>query len=184
VSILTVVPALDDDELYVSRSPVVQPQGSIVPPLPKLPPAGPDVTPDQAVKLAKSQLGISGRPNRFTRWYSAEHGNLYLRQPWCAIFLAWLEHKIGYKAASDDAYTPTMATQFEQEGRWGSKPRVGAYVFFDWGGSKSRSNIDHVGLVVKVHRDGSITSIEGNSSDSVAQRRHSSNIVGYGYPTY
>jgi surface antigen len=80
-----------------------------------------------------------------------------------------------------DAYTPTWANWYAAKGRWGTKPKVGAMVFYDWGGSKSRANIDHVGIVEKVNSDGSIVTIEGNHSNAVARVNRSSNIVGYGY---
>ncbi|GII83281.1 hypothetical protein Ssi03_12710 [Sphaerisporangium siamense] len=79
------------------------------------------------------------------------------------------------------AYTPTWAAWFAAKGRWGIKPRRGAIVFYDWAGGKSRAGIDHAGIVEKVYSDGSISSIEGNSSGRVQRVHRSSSIVGFGY---
>jgi surface antigen len=44
-----------------------------------------------------------------------------------------------------------------------------------------RLHIDHVGIVEKVHSNGTITTIEGNHGDRVARVKRSGSIVGYGY---
>ncbi len=102
--------------------------------------------------------------------------------PWCAIFVAWVAQQAGLRAkVGTDAYTPTWAAWYASKGRWHTTPKVGAIVFFDWGGSKSRVNIDHAAIVEKVNGDGSIETIEGNSSGRVQRVHRSSSIVGYGY---
>lgn len=79
------------------------------------------------------------------------------------------------------AHTPTWANWYASKGRWGTTPKRGALVFFDWSGGKSRSGIDHVGIVEKVNSDGTITTIEGNHNNAVARVTRSGYIVGYGY---
>lgn len=135
------------------------------------------------VKIAVAELGTTGAPNTYTRWYAALKGDTYFSTaPWCAIFVAWVAQQAGVRAkVGTDAYTPTWAAWFASKGRWGTKPRRGAIVFFDWGGSKSRSNIDHAGIVEKVNSDGTIETIEGNSSNRVQRVHRASSIVGYGY---
>jgi LysM repeat protein len=61
-------------------------------------------------------------------------------------------------------------------------------VFFDWNGD---GEADHVGLVEKVNPNGSIGTIEGNSTNPSGGRfgvfRHTESapyILGYGYPAY
>lgn len=87
----------------------------------------------------------------------------------------------------------TMADWFKQQGRWHNyteTPKRGDIVFFDWNGThKWRS---HVGIVVGVNSDGSIATIEGNTSvtsddngGAVMRRtRYKSQITGYGRPAY
>ncbi|GAA4191527.1 hypothetical protein GCM10022252_31450 [Streptosporangium oxazolinicum] len=129
-------------------------------------------------------MGISGVPNKYTQWYASSlgKGSYFLTAPWCAIYVAWVAERAGVRAkVGTDAYTPTWAAWYAGRGRWGTAPRPGAIVFFDWSGGKSRSRIDHAGIVEKVHSDGSITSIEGNSSGRVQRVHRTSSIVGYGY---
>ncbi|MGS2646097.1 CHAP domain-containing protein [Streptosporangium sp. G12] len=134
--------------------------------------------------MAAGEIGTSGVPNKYTRWYTNDlnMGSYFLHAPWCAIYIAWVAEQVGVRAkVGTDAYTPTWASWYAAKGRWGTTPRPGAMVFFDWGGGKSRSGIDHVGIVEKVHSDGSVTSIEGNSSGRVQRVHRTSSIVGYGY---
>jgi LysM repeat protein len=77
---------------------------------------------------------------------------------------------------------------FKNRGQWGHTPRVGAVVFFDW---NADGEADHVGLVETVNADGSIGTIEGNSTNPAGGRygvfRHTERapyILGYGYPAY
>jgi surface antigen len=120
--------------------------------------------------------------NKYTRWYSKLKGSEYLHAEWCAIFLAWAAEKAHVRARTGTAaYTPAWANWFAKNGKWGIKPQRGSVVFFDWKGGKSRSGIDHVGIVEKVHSDGTITTIEGNHSNTVARVKRASSIVGYGH---
>lgn len=136
---------------------------------------------------ARKLLGLGESPpgsnhNKVTQWYGVD--------------AAWCDMTISYMAAHSDnlsavmgkfAWTVAHAKAFRDAGRWHygkGGMRVGDIVFIDWGGSGSIDKIDHVGLVEAVHSDGSITTIEGNTSDKCLRRRRSSCIVGYGRPAY
>jgi peptidoglycan hydrolase-like protein with peptidoglycan-binding domain len=111
---------------------------------------------------------------------------------WCNIFVS----EMGCQASGDYellgkyAWTPACAQWWRQQGRFGSEPRPGAVVFFDWGQSRSIQAIDHVGLVVQPLGNGLVRTIEGNSSvpghsDGVwFHDRNPAFVVGYGYPAY
>jgi peptidoglycan hydrolase-like protein with peptidoglycan-binding domain len=115
---------------------------------------------------------------------------------WYGFDGAWCDMAISYEAGHSDnlaavmgkfAYTVAHAQAFRNAGRWhyglgGIRP--GDVVFFDWSGSGTIAGIDHVGLVEAVHSNGSITTLEGNTSDMFARRVRSSSIVGYGRPAY
>lgn len=188
VGSLTIGPALGGSETAPKRRSVASPT---VVPVPSSAPATAHVkashTPASSLRstlaLARAQVGISGVPNKFTRWYADKYGAVYATEPWCAIFLVWLARRSG-ATVPHQAYTPGMADSFAAHGRWGSKPRVGAFVFFDWGGSRVRANIDHVGIVTAVHADGSVSTVEGNKGGAVRVARRSGFVVGYGYPAY
>jgi hypothetical protein len=88
------------------------------------------------------------------------------------------------------AYTPSGANWFKQRNRWGTSPRKGAHVFFQFSGPR----IHHVGLVTSNDGVLPIQTIEANTSrgtsgsqrdgGGVWRRSRASGIVGYGYPDY
>ncbi len=110
-------------------------------------------------------------------------------QPWCAMFLSWCAAQAGAGSIiPKHAYTPAGVSWFRQRGQYGSRPRVGALVYFY---TPSLRRVGHVGLVEAVHEDGSITTIEGNSNlsgsrqgTSVVRLRRRARIDGFGYPRY
>ena len=142
---------------------------------------------------ARSQLGYGEKGGGWTKfgdWYAKKfHTSAdYKTAAWCDMFVSWCAEQAGATAAVTGgkgfAYTPFHASWFYSAGRWGTRPKVGAIVFFDWDGSRRISAIDHVGIVEAVHSDGSVTTIEGNTSNAVMRRRRRTGIVGYGYPAY
>jgi CHAP domain len=142
---------------------------------------------------ARSQLGTVEHPAGSNRTpYGAAYGGD--GQAWCAKFVWWVfRQSVASGLIPKAAYTPTFAQWFRDHGRWGSTPRPGAVVFFDFPGD-GINRISHVGLVEAVNRDGTITTIEGNTSsgrggsqrdgDGVWRRTRRTGIVGYGYPDY
>ena len=168
-------------------------------PTPKAEPKAP--TAAQAIKLAESQVGTSEDDNgetKFADWYSStgraketverDGGSIgeYKDAAWCSMFISWIGDKLGFNDQMGfDAWTVAHAKWFEEQGRWGDKPKPGAIVFYNWGGSKSVDDIEHVGMVVKDNGDGTIKTVEGNTDDSVMDRERSEDqVVGYGYPDY
>ena len=145
----------------------------------------------QVLKEAASQIGYTESPARSNRtkygaWYGMDG------QPWCAMFISWLFRDTLEAIGGKFAYTPTGANWFKRNLRWSTTPKVGAIVFFDFPDSVTR--IQHVGIVEKVNADGSIVTIEGNTSSGssgsqdngggVFRRTRKASIVGYGYPRY
>jgi hypothetical protein len=153
------------------------------------------------VNLAKAQIGIkensAGGGTKFQQWYASSNearrtvqrdgGAVtdYVNAAWCDMFVSWLGARTGAKGFGADAYTIEHAKWFQQQGRWGNTPKPGAVVFYSMTGSGGIEGIDHVGLVVKNNDDGTIQSVEGNTSNAVLERqRPVSMAVGYGYPAY
>ncbi|WP_051713487.1 CHAP domain-containing protein, partial [Spirillospora albida] len=150
-------------------------------------PAAQAATPKGAqrmVAIAKSQVGIGERKgaSKYGTWYGRSFG----KAPWCDMFVSWVARQAGVSGkVGRFAYTPAHAQWFKSKGRFDRKPRVGDLVFFDWKGSRHISRIDHVGLVTKVNRNGTVTTVEGNVSDKVMVRtRTMGTIVGFGHPKY
>lgn len=137
---------------------------------------------------ARKLLGTTEHPpgsnhNQITQWYG-------FNGPWCDM-------SISYEAAHSDnlaavcgkfASTVAHAHAFQARKRWHyglGGARAGDVVFFDWNGTRAIANIDHVGLIEAVHSNGTITTLEGNTSNSFLRRvRNASCVVGYGRPAY
>jgi surface antigen len=149
-------------------------------------------TAGQVLDVARSQIGTredaAGRQP-----YGAEYG--LNGQAWCAIFTWWVfTHAGAAGLIAKAAYTPTLAGWFQSQGRAGKAPQVGALVFYNWPGD-GVDRIQHVGIVEAVNGDGTITTIEGNTTSGVAgdqshgggvwrRRRSTGPVVVYGYPAY
>lgn len=113
-------------------------------------------------------------------------------QPWCDLWTddAFLQC-FGLQATSEMTYQPigkgsalcrASAQFFKDNGAFVQTPEPGDVIFFNVSG-----NINHQGIVEKVI-GGTVYTIEGNSSDSVARRSYSisdkSRIAGYGRPKW
>ena len=146
---------------------------------------------EQIVAVAESQIGnVGGQP--YWSWYGFNS-----RVAWCACFVSWCANECGY---IDAGVIPKFAgcvwgvAWFQDRGQWAdgtATPVPGMIIFFDWDSPDGESGpqdglSDHVGIVQKVE-DGYVYTIEGNTSDSCAQRRYRIGyyeILGYGIPAY
>ena len=108
---------------------------------------------------------------------------------WCECFVDWCFFKaFGPDGQRIQCQTGDLGAAciysmqyYRQQGRCDQNPRAGDQVFFYAGGT-----VGHTGIVVEVS-DGSITVVEGNSSDRVQKLsypRSSGSIAGYGHPKY
>jgi len=147
---------------------------------------------------AKKTIGMGESPpksdhNKITEWYNSHIARIG-NGPWCDMAVTyWAGQSSNLPAIFAGkgvgfAYTVAHAHQFQKKGRWhagaaGIKP--GDIVFFDWNGSRSMQNIDHVGVVEKVSGKRIVT-IEGNTTGDSCRRqvRDAKYIVGYGRPAY
>lgn len=112
-------------------------------------------------------------------------------QPWCDVFVdSGFITCFGVDAACKMTYQPMgagsalckqSAQYYKDNGAFYQRPEIGDQVFFYESG-----DINHTGIVVRVV-GGSIVTVEGNSSDQVAERCYStsdSKIAGYGRPNW
>lgn len=136
---------------------------------------------------ARSHLGMRGRPNQATLWYASKHGNVYQTAEWCDMFISWCASNLkGSATVGEFAYTPSHVAWFKKNNAWGSKPKVGAIVFYNWRtGARPWGTAQHVGVVEAVKANGNIVAIEGNTGDAVQRKlRDGHYVIGYGYPSY
>lgn len=108
--------------------------------------------------------------------------------PWCQAFVRFVldgagVQKDGYRGA----YVPHYVAWAKASGKWTQSPKKGYAVVFEF---DSDYIVDHVGFFVQKNSDGSILTVEGNTSrsDSGSQsngggvfmrRRNKNNILGY-----
>jgi hypothetical protein len=148
-------------------------------------------TAGRVLDVARSQIGtVEGAGGR--QKYGAAYGVDGVA--WCAQFAWWVFGQAGVGALiPKTAYTPTMYDWYRRQGLVDRTPRVGSLVFYDFPDSLMR--IQHVGIVEAVNADGTITTIEANTTSGTAgsqdrgggvwrRRRSQASVVGYGHPRY
>lgn len=145
---------------------------------------------DMIVQIALTQIGnVGGEP--YWSWYGFSS-----RVEWCACFVSWCADQCGY---IENGIIPKYAgcvngvNWFKQRNQWADntiEPTPGMIIFFDWdnkGGSGPQDDLsDHTGIVERVE-NGIVYTVEGNTSDSCAERHYSVGyyeILGYGIPAY
>lgn len=126
------------------------------------------------VATAKAEVGqVEAPPGsndsaRIAQYRSAVPGGPV--GPWCAYFASWVAKENGKPlgdrgqgfARVDDVYAWAQRTGRALPNGPAVQPRAGDLIIWD----------EHMGIVESVAADGTITTIEGNSSDSVARRQH------------
>jgi CHAP domain len=142
-------------------------------------------TVNDVLDRARSQLGVSESPPGSDR---TPYGEWYgIVGPWCAMFVSWCFYFEGLPLADGGgkgfAYTPSGAAWFQRRGKWTQRPASGHVVFFNWP-DDDINRISHVGIVESVRADGTVVTIEGNTSNRVMRRNRRVGIVGYGVPSY
>lgn len=162
------------------------------------------------IAIAKKEVGTRAtnyRKCKYNTWFYgwAVSGDNY---HWCAVFVCWVFNQLAALSSllyGKNASCGYMAKAFMDRGRL-IKPKsltaglsirdvkVGDVVFFHW--STERSTLilgtyvsDHVGIVTAVNGNGTISTIEGNTIDTVngqvAARTRSMNVVScLGRPDY
>jgi cell wall-associated NlpC family hydrolase len=134
----------------------------------------------QIAALATAELGVAEAPPgsndapRIAEYRTATAGSGV--GPWCAYFTSWVAAQAGVPigpGGSGLGYVPTVKQWAEDTGRWvpagAGPPQVGDLVVFDRGGD---GVLDHIGVVTGVSPDGSIQTVEGNSSNRVSARSY------------
>lgn len=117
------------------------------------------------IETAIAEIGTKENPPESNKVkYNNKNG-----QPWCGYFVMWCAKQAKVKMPNV-VYTPAGVAAFQGIGQWSNAetamPKPGDIVFFDFpGGEKT----DHVGIVIKDNGDGTVTTVEGNTSGTGSQ---------------
>lgn len=144
----------------------------------------------EVLAAAKSQVGYAEKRNNtspYNKWTKT------LGQPWCSAFQSWAAAASGNrKAIPKHARLHQLMKDLRKNApeRFGSKPKVGALVFFD-NKNDGITEPTHIGIVLKVNRS-SITTLEGNTTNPATgsgrgvyqKTRTLSHPIYYWYPEY
>jgi hypothetical protein len=136
------------------------------------------------VNLARAEIGVTEQPPgsnespRISQFRQATAGAPG-PGPWCAYFVSWAAREAGVPigdAGQGYGRVDDVWAWGERSGKaipaGSGKPQPGDLIVWD----------EHIGIVESVGADGSIRTIEGNSSNSVAQRTYGSDgggAIGY-----
>lgn len=145
---------------------------------------------------AESQIGYHEGANNANRYADDPdlqklYGWAPQNQPWCDTFVDdGFIACFGVEAAAAMTYQPMgagsalcsqSAAYYQERGAWSQRPEIGDQVFFYVSGG-----INHTGIVIRVEGS-SVVTVEGNSSDQVAERVYQIadvRIAGYGRPDW
>lgn len=132
--------------------------------------------------VARSHIGYEERSDGWTKF--GEHVNDPYGN-WCMSFVAYCASQAGGAGVVPQTGATQLAAQwFKDHGLWGTSPGIGDIPFYDWTGRRRFAGISHAGMLELPRTDG-VQTIEGNTSDMVAQRvRTAAYIVGYGKPQW
>jgi hypothetical protein len=127
-----------------------------------------------ALAAAKGEVGVAEQPPgsndspRIALFRQATAGSGV--GPWCAYFVSWAARQAGAPLGDqgqgfgrvDDVYAWAQRTGKAIPNGSGVTPQPGDLIVWD----------EHIGIVESVDADGSIHTVEGNSSDRVSQRTY------------
>jgi hypothetical protein len=135
------------------------------------------------VAMAQAEVGQAEQPPgsnnspRIAQYRSATAGAPG-PGPWCAYFVSWLARQSGVPVGDhgqgfgsvDALYAWAQKSGRAVPASSGQNPKPGDLIVWD----------EHIGIVESVKPDGSIQTIEGNSSDRVSRRVHAKgDAIGY-----
>jgi len=115
------------------------------------------------ITVARAEIGTVETGNNITKYgkFTGHDG-----QPWCGSFVMWCANEVKFKSMPNCVYTPSGVAAFQGIGGWSNgataKPKPGDIVFFDF--VEGGAPVEHVGIVIKDNLDGTVVTVEGNTS--------------------
>lgn len=134
------------------------------------------LTPQDIIKIAQAEVGTKAtnyKRCKYNTWYYGADvsGDYY---DWCVVFVEWVFNQAG---ARDLLFEKTAGAEFFGLGFYQhgqlvkSGYKVGDLVLLHWNPGYSDyvpgvQKLNHVGIIISVNDDGSVTTIEGNTGSS------------------
>ena len=160
------------------------------------------VTKEEAIAkvltIARNEIGYHEQGDNVTKYaaYLDSYAGFYNGPKngfaWCDVFVDWcfvtaFGLKTGQQMLCQPDYSAGAgclysAQYYQQAGRFSQSPEPGDQIFFTY----QAGEVSHTGIVESV-TGSTVTTIEGNTSDSVARKSYpigSGNIYGYGRPDW
>lgn len=183
-------PAVD----WLDPSGIGQTREPVLPPAPPEPPGGPGYQYDYvspalaALDIARAELGTIGG-SKYKQYWNAPS-----TAAWCGYFACWVLRKAGITDGPATGWTPNIVQWGKDRGKWKTADaHPGDLILFMWPtvskNGRGTPPVCHVGLVETVNADGTLTTIEGNTSAKVngsqyngnvcARKVRKSNVVGF-----
>ncbi len=142
----------------------------------------------KVIQIAQTQIGTKENGTNNVKYNTEYYGHSVHSEayPWCCVFVWWVFKQAGlsnlFYGGGKTAACATLMSWFKSKGQFHtSNPQPGDVVFFDFTGSGVSH---HVGIVESVKSNGTVITIEGNTSNMVKRLTRSSSIMGYGRPSY
>jgi hypothetical protein len=130
----------------------------------------------RALAAAQAEVGVREQPPgsnegpRIATYRTATAG-AYGGAPWCAYFVSWCAKQAGSPIGDHGEGLGSVAGVTDwarRTGRLTQTPQPGDLILF---GTR------HIGIVESLNPDGSVNTIEGNSSHQVARRHHAASAA-------
>ena len=124
---------------------------------------------EEFIAVAQKEIGyVEGPKDNETKYGKFTKAD---RLPWCGSFVMWCAAQVGLKIPNVVS-TYLGAERFKGVGGWWSaatyKPKPGDLAFFDF--AEGGNPIDHVGIVIADNGDGTVTTVEGNTTGPKGKR--------------
>lgn len=127
---------------------------------------------DRIVSVARGEIGVREGTAECNKYFPNKSHTC--TTGWCAAFVEWTWREAGVKEVPSDLTGRGVGSWGKQHGLWhpvgSAHPQPGDLVVY--GEPAKETPGGHVGVVVAVHGDGTLDTVEGNYSDKVTLRTH------------
>lgn len=134
-------------------------------------------TVDLLIQIAENEVGtVEGPKDNETKYGKFTKANFL---PWCGSFVMWCANQAGVKVPNTIS-TVDGSNAFKKNNAWfdakGNDPLPGDIIYFDFP-EDGVNRISHVGICIKNNGNGTIETIEGNTSGPKGDQRNGGMVL-------